>query len=65
MGHHAARLFVLCYRQDDGDDHPTVFAPVNDALLGFSGLHRYRTDWAGFQRYIGIGFLLYTTRDGD
>jgi hypothetical protein len=58
-------LFVLCDRQDDGDDHPTVFASANDALLGFSGLHRNRTDWAGFRRYIEIEMWLHTTCDGD
>jgi hypothetical protein len=54
-------LFVLCDRQHDGDDHPTVFAPMNDALLGFSGLHRYGTDWAGFRRYKAIGLPLHAT----
>lgn len=56
-------LFVLYYRQPDGDDRPTVFAPVNDAFLGFSGLHRYGTDWTGFRRHKSIGLLLHTTYD--
>ena len=55
------RSVVLCYRQHDGEDHPTVFAPVNDALLGFSHLHRYGTNWTGFRRYKRIGLLLHTT----
>ena len=58
-------LFVLSDRQHDGDDHPTIFAPENDAFLGLSTLHRYGTDWAGFRRSKGNGLLLHTARDGD
>jgi len=56
-------LSVLCDRQNDGDDHPTVFVPVNDALLALSGLHRDGTDWAGLRRYKRFGLLLHTTYD--
>ena len=52
---------LLSDRQHDGDDHPTVFAPVNDALLGFNGLHRHGTDWASFRRYMGIGLPFHAT----
>jgi hypothetical protein len=34
---------------------------VNDALLGFSHLHRYGTDWTGFWRYKGIGLMFHIT----
>ena len=65
MGHQAAGLFVLCDRQHYGNDHPTIFAPVNDAFLGLSGLHRDETDWAGLRRSNGNGLLLHTTRDAN
>jgi hypothetical protein len=34
---------------------------VNDALLGFNGLHRHGTDWASFRRYMGIGLPFHAT----
>jgi hypothetical protein len=57
-------LFVLCDRQHDGEDHSTVFAPVNDALLGFGGLHRYGTDWTGSWRRKGFGLPFHTKAQG-
>jgi len=54
-------LFVLGDRPLDGDDHPTVSAPVHGALFGFGDLHRNGTDWTGFRRYKGLRLLLHTT----
>lgn len=58
-------LFVPCDRQHDREDQPAVFALMNDALFGFGGAHRDRTDWAGFRRYKAFGLLLHTTYDGS
>ena len=58
-----AALFVLCNRQHNRDNHPAIFAPVNDALLAFSNLHRYGTDWTGFWLHKGLGLPLHTSND--
>jgi hypothetical protein len=63
VGHQVAGLFVLCDRQRDRDNHSTVFAPVNDAFLGFSNLHRNGTDRTSLRRYKGLRFLLHTGYD--
>ena len=42
-----------------------LFFPIIGMGLFAIILHRYRTDWAGFRRYIGIEMLLHATCDGD